>query len=64
MRLLAMVTEPKSIARYLRSLGEPPNPCTRMPRVSQVARPVRYLACLPDGARADANANANADAAR
>ena len=23
MRLLAMVTEPKSIARYLRSLGEP-----------------------------------------
>jgi hypothetical protein len=31
MRLLAMVTEPKSVARYLRALGEPTEPPARAP---------------------------------
>ena len=31
MRLLAMVTEPKSITRYLRALGEPTDEPTRAP---------------------------------
>jgi hypothetical protein len=31
MRLLAMVTEPKSVARYLRALGEPTDAPARAP---------------------------------
>jgi hypothetical protein len=31
MRLLAMVTDPKSVARYLRGLGEPTEAPTRTP---------------------------------
>jgi hypothetical protein len=39
MRLLAMVTEPKSIARYLRGLGEPTEAPTRAPARGPPYRP-------------------------
>ncbi|WP_437601310.1 hypothetical protein [Sorangium sp. So ce590] len=51
MKLVAMVTEPRNIARFLSALGEPTDVPARSPSVHAAAAVLEEHRCAPQGAR-------------